>query len=494
MELRTYLAAILKSWWVILIAALLGAGGGVAAYLLTPPSYASTVEFYVSTPVTPTNNPQSSGQFAESRVNSYIVLMSSEQLAREVVAATGVALTPLQVSRRIEATSQINTVIVKTTVTDTVPQRSLAIARGIATTFPKLVDKLDNQGRSTDIVVINVISGPVLQAAPVAPNRTLYIGAGLAAGLVLGLIIAILREALDTSVRTAEVAQTLVGAPVIGTINFDPDARRSPLIIGKEANSRRAEAYRQLRTNLQFIDAARTADVLVITSSVSTEGKSITAINLALTFVEFGERVLLIDADLRRPGIGNYLELSNDVGLTNVLAGQVDLSESIQPWGDEGLFVLASGTSPPNPSELLGSSRMAELIPIFRQGYDKIIVDTPPVLPVADAAVASAFADAVVFVVRHGKTSRTQVANATGALEKVGAPLVGSVLNMKRSSRAELHRYGRDHYYSNVSWSESQAASKKTRAPAARPSEPSSSSTPEDADSTPSSAAVKPEH
>lgn len=457
MDLRTYLTAMLKSWWVILIAAVLGFGGGLAAYLLTPPSYASTVEFYVSTPVTVTNNPQSSGQFAESRVNSYIVLMSSEQLATQVVNATGVKLTPQQVSRKIEATSEINTVIVKTTVTDSSPQRSLLIAQGVARTFPKLVDRLDNQGRTTDIVVINVISGPLLQVAPVAPNRTLYVGAGLGAGLVLGLVIALMRELLDSSVRTVDAAQRLVGAPVIGTINYDSDARRSPLIIGKEANSRRAEAYRQLRTNLQFIDAARAADVLVITSSVPSEGKSVTAINLALTFVEFGERVLLIDGDLRRPGIGNYLELSSDVGLTNVLAGQVALSESIQQWGDSGLFVLASGTVPPNPSELLGSTRMAELIPQFRESYDKIIVDTPPVLPVADAAVASGFADAVVFVVRHAKTSRTQVANAMAALEKVGAPVAGSVLNMKRTSRAEQHRYGREDYYSSVSWSESQA-------------------------------------
>lgn len=457
MDLRTYLTALLKSWWVILFAAIVGCGVGVAAYLLTPPTYASTIEFYVSTPVSSSTNPQSSGQFAESRVNSYVLLMSSEQLAREVVAATRVNLTPQQISRRIEATSQINTVIVAATVKDQAPRRSLEIAQGLATTFPKLVDKLDNQGRSSDIVVINIISGPALQSAPVAPNRTLYVGAGLGAGLLLGFLIAIARELLDTSVRTVEAAQRLIGAPVIGVINFDPDTRKSPLIVGKEAMSRRAEAFRQLRTNLQFIGAARQADVLVVTSAVPAEGKTVTAVNLALTFVEFGERVLLLDADLRRPGIGNLLELSNDVGLTNVLAGQVDLSESIQQWGDDGLFVLASGTTPPNPSELLGSPRMAELLPILRGRYDKIIVDTPPVLPVTDAAVAAGFADAVVFVIRQGKTTRTQVSNAASALDKVGAQIAGAVLNMKRSTRAEQHRYGREEYYSSVSWSEEQA-------------------------------------
>ena len=410
MDLRTYLAAIRKSWLLIVVTTLLGAVAGTAAYLVTPATYATTIDFYVSTPAEKGSNPASAGQFGEARVNSYIVLLSSEEMAKRVVDTTGLDLTPQQVARKIEASTELNTVIVTATVTDGSPQRSLQLAQGLAEGFPELVDELDNQGRDTDIVVIHVVSGPTLQANPISPDPRIYIGLGIAAGLVLGLVIAILREVFDNSVRTVESAQRLIGAPVIGTIPYDAETKRSPLIVGDESNSLRSEAYRQLRTNLQFINAARSANTIMITSSVPLEGKSTTAVNLALTFVEFGERVLLIDADLRRPQLSLLLNMKSDVGLTNVLADQIELDDAIQPWQDARLSLLASGSVPPNPSELLGSARMGELIEKVQERFDKIVIDTPPVLPVTDAAVAAAYAEAVVVVVRHGQ----HVAHAGG--------------------------------------------------------------------------------
>jgi capsular exopolysaccharide synthesis family protein len=447
MDLRTYLAALRKSWWIILATALLGVAAGAALFVSTPPTYASTVDFYVSTPSTAGVSAQSGSQFAQGRVNSYIVLLSSEELGERVVDSTGVQLKPLEVANKVTATTELNTVTVTATVTDGSAQRSLQIAQGVADEFPKLVDQLDNQGRSNPTVVINVVSGPTLISTPVAPDWRRYLAVGLGAGLVLGLVIAILRELLDTSIRTPEMAQRIVGAPVIGTITYDSDTKKSPLIVGANSSSLRAESYRQLRTNLQFISAARAADVILVTSTLPLEGKTTTSVNLALSFVEFGERVLLIDADLRRPKVAEYLDLEGGVGLTNVLAGQVRLDEAIQPWGTDGLSLLASGTTPPNPSELLGSPRMAEIVDVLRSQYDKIIIDSPPVLPVTDAVVASALAEAVVFVVRSGRTSRVQVANAARALQGVNAEVVGTVLNMKKQTRSERRSYGGNGYY-----------------------------------------------
>lgn len=472
MELRSYLAALRRNWLWITLCTILGLGAGATAYVLTPPTYASTIDFYVSTPSAERSNPQSSGQFAEARVSSYILLLSSEQLAKEVVASAKLDLPPLAVAQRIEATSELDTVIVTATVTDGDPRRSLRIAEGVAATFPRLVDRLDNLGRSSDIVVVNVISGPTLHQRPVSPDMRLYLGGGLLAGLLLGLLVAVLREVLNNSVRSAETTQRLVHAPVLGTIGWDPDTRTSPLIVGNEATSLRAEAYRQLRTNLQFIGAAQSAKIVLITSSVPLEGKSITAVNLALTFVEAGERVLLIDADLRRPRCWEYLELPRELGLSNVLAGQVDLDDAIQTWGTEGLSFLASGATPPNPSELLGSIRMQRVIATLEKRFDRIIIDTSPVLPVTDAAVASAHANAVVFVIRHGKTSRTQVAHAVTALRNVDAKIVGAVLNMKKMTRAEREGYGAQTYYQSNAWPEasstSEVAPKKSGAEAAQ--------------------------
>ncbi|HYP44808.1 MAG TPA: polysaccharide biosynthesis tyrosine autokinase [Propionibacteriaceae bacterium] len=447
MTLRSYVAVIRKNWLILVLASLLGSSLGAVAFWVTPPRYASSVDFYVSTPRTQGTSAQAGGQFAESRVNSYILLLSSEQMARRVIESTDVDLSPSELADKVGASAELNTVVVTATVTDSSAERAARITEGLSEEFPTLVDELDNQGRTADaIVVINVVSGPTAPVQ-VAPDWRKNIGLGLLAGLAAGLLIAVLRELLDTSVRQAEVAQQLVGAPVVGTIGFDSDVKKAPLIIEGGLKSTRAEAYRQLRTNLQFIVAARPADVIVVTSSVPLEGKSTTAANLGLTFAQFGERVLLVEGDLRRPELANYLGLEREVGLTNVLAGQVELADVIQPWGTGGLFLLASGSTPPNPSELLGSARMREVIANLRQQFDKIVIDTPPILPVTDAAVASSWADAVLLVIRHGHTNRAQLATASQALVNVDAPVVGCVLNMRKSSRADRRVYGPDNYY-----------------------------------------------
>lgn len=448
MDLRTYLTAIRKSWLLIILTTVLGGGAGAVLFLMTPPVYATTVDFYVSSPGSANSNPQSSGQFAQARVDSYIVLLSSDEMARRVVALTGVGLTPQQISSQIQASAEQNTVVVNATITDGSPERSLQLAQGVAEGFPKLVDELDNGGRVKAVVAVSVISGPNLGPAPISPDPTLDIGLGLGAGLVLGVVIAIAREVLDNSVRSAETAQRLVGAPVIGTILYDPETKRSPLIVGDESTSARSESFRQLRTNLEFVDVSSAMKTIMVTSSLPLEGKSTTAVNLALSFAELGERVLLVDADLRRPRLGEFLGLPQEVGLTNVLVGQVDLPDAIQPYGDGGLSLLASGSTPPNPSELLGSARMREVVAQAGDRFDKIVIDTPPVLPVTDAAVASAYADGVVFVVRHGRTTRAQVTNSATALDNVDARIVGSVINMKKSNRSEQRRYGRHAYAS----------------------------------------------
>ena len=196
MELHDYLTVLRKSWAFILIVILLGGAAGGGLYLATPKAYATTVDFYVSTPTKQNDNPQASGQFAESRVNSYILLLSSEQLAQRVVNASGVGLTPLEVASRITASAEINTVVIRATVTDSSAQRSLQIAQGVTQSFGPLVDDLDNVGRTTPVVLIHTVSGPTLKSGPVTPDLKLYLGAGLLAGLVLSVVVALLAAVL----------------------------------------------------------------------------------------------------------------------------------------------------------------------------------------------------------------------------------------------------------------------------------------------------------
>ena len=447
MELRGYLLALRKHWWIILLTTVICTVASGVAYVFTPPVYSSTVTFYVSTPLSDGNNPLSAGQFAQARVNSYVALLESEELASRVIRNQRLSLTTTELRKEIDATAELNTVLVTAEVRDLDRSRSLAITRGIANTFGVMVDELDNQGRGANVVNISAVSGPTLAPDPVEPVKRIYGGLGVLAGLVLGAMIAIVREMLDMSVRNPQTATALLNAPVIGVIDYDPETKKNPLLIGDTALSVRAESFRQLRTNLQFIDATRSADVLLLTSSVPDEGKSLTSANLAISFVEFGDRVLLIEADLRRPSLWSYFGVERDVGLTNVLVGQMELSEAIQPWGNEGLFILPSGSLPPNPAELLGSRAMVDVIAELRPAFDKIIIDTPPLLPVTDAALCSAAADGVVLIIRAGKTHRSQVNSAVNALNQVNARMLGSILNMRHVSRSEKRRYAAEPYY-----------------------------------------------
>ncbi len=446
MELQTYLGTLRKHLIFILVAIVIGGGIGLLMFWRTPATYASEVQFYVSTPLPDGNNAQSVSQFAQARVNSYVVLLSSEELASRVIRATGVDLDPSDLAQEITAQADVNTVLVTATVTDQDAERSLLIARGVSTEFPQMVDELDNAGRTSALVVINIVSGPTLLPGQASPSLRIYLLIGIAAGLVIGVGYALLKELLDTSVHTPADATESTGVPILASLPMDPEMKHSPLIVGEQSATPRAEAHRKLRTNLQFVDAAQNASSILVTSSVPGEGKSITAVNLALSLVETGEKILLIDADMRKPQVSRYLDLANDAGLSNVLAGQAELDEVLQPWGDQGLTVLASGSVPPNPAELLGSQRMRDLLMDLTSQFDRVVIDSPPILPVTDAVVISREVDGVLLVIRAHKTPRNEVSHAAASLRAVDAPVVGAVLNMRNASRLDQSYSGNYRY------------------------------------------------
>ena len=222
------------------------------------------------------------------------------------------------------------------------------------------------------------------------------------------------------------------------------------------------EAYKTLRTNTMFALAEREGcKIVLVTSSLQGEGKSITALNLAISFAEAENRVLLIDCDLRRPKLARLLRISSRVGLSNLLLDPALLDEAILPGGVDRLDVILSGDIPPNPSELLGSSRMSALLTHLRRRYDYILLDTPPANMVTDAVVLATKSDGVLFVVRAGQTDRGSVAHAVEQLEYTQAKLLGFVLDdvsgtggsygykykYKRYSRYGYGRYGYGYGY-----------------------------------------------
>lgn len=469
MDIRGWARAIRKYWWIVLFTTLFAMGLAGAVTLRTQAQYASTVTFFVRTPAEQIGGAYQGDQFAQKRVNSYVQLMESQRLADLILDDTQVDLKAEEITSRISAIGDLNTVLLTATVTDTSPSRSLDIARSLSSQFVDLVSALETPpGSTTPSVTLEVTSAAKLSPIPVAPKPLINMGLALAVGLSLGTALALIRELLDTTVRSIDALREVTGRSALAVVPFDEAATKSPLIVHSPARSVRAESFRQLRTNLQFVDVDNPIKVVVVTSSVAAEGKSSTATNMAATFAEAGRKVLLIEGDLRRPRVAEYLGLEGSIGLTNVLAGQVGLNEVLQKWGRGGMSVLPSGSIPPNPSELLGSQNMADLITAMKNVFEIVIIDTPPLLPVTDGAIAASLADGAILVVRHGKTSRSQVAAAVAALEAVDARLLGSVLNMMPTKGADAYGYCGYGYYKDADEQNCDSIAVESVAPAAR--------------------------
>jgi capsular exopolysaccharide synthesis family protein len=287
---------------------------------------------------------------------------------------------------------------------------------------------------------VTVVSVPTVPTVPISPKPTRNLALGVVLGLLLGLGLALLRDLLDTTIKNEKDCAAVTDATVIGGISFDPDASKNPLIVQADPHSPRAEAFRTLRTNLQFVDAANHPRSIVFTSSVPNEGKTTTAANLAITMAAGGARICVVEGDLRRPRLLQYMGMDGSLGLTNVLIGQADLGDVLQQFADSSVYVLGAGSVPPNPSELLGSTAMIETLRDLESRFDTVIIDSPPLLPVTDAAVLSTIAGGTVIVVGAGKVDRDHLARSLHALETVNGRVLGLVLNM-------IPTKGTDGYY-----------------------------------------------
>ncbi|MCL3817233.1 polysaccharide biosynthesis tyrosine autokinase [Aeromicrobium wangtongii] len=449
MDLRDYFRVLRARW--VLVAACTLVVLGVAALLTwrATPQYASSARMFVSTQGS-TDDAQANqgGQFSLQRVKSYADLLTGQEIARRVIADLGLEETPKALAQQISASSKLDTVILTVTVTDPDPKRARALADGVANVFVAYVAELETPpGKDEATIKATVVDPASDSSSPISPNPVRNVGLGVILGLLLGAGAAVLRETFDTSIKSLRQLEPLVPAPVIGTISYDASVVDSPLISSLDTYAPRAEAFRVLRTNLQFIDPDVERKVFVVTSSLPGEGKTTTAVNLALALAEGGERVALVEGDLRRPKVSEYLRLESAVGLTTVIIGKLPLEDAVQATVHDGLSVLTSGSTPPNPAELLKSSAMASTIASLRATYDIVLIDAPPLLPVTDGALLAAQSDGALLVVRHGKTTTDQVRLAVERLESVGAAPVGVIFNMTPAKGGEGYGYGYGYGY-----------------------------------------------
>ena len=444
MTVLEYLRVARRHWRIILVGLLVGFGLAEVYVQLATPVYSASVQVFVSTPVTDSDlaNAFSGGQFDQDRVKSYAEVVKSPAVTAPVLKQLGLPGSAAELGDKISASAPLNTVLLDVSVHDTDRHEVAAIANAVGNQLVQVVQGLESPtagGQSP--VRLTVIKQATQPSVAISPKTHEDLALGLAVGLLLGIAAAALREVLDTSVKTVATAQSVSGAPVLGIIGFDAGSNDRPLIVLADSKAPPAEGYRQLRTNLQFVNVDERPRSLVVTSSVANEGKSTIAANLAVVMAEQGQHVLLVDGDLRKPRVASYMGVEGAVGLTTVLSQRIQPREVIQKFGDGWLSLLPSGQLPPNPSELLGSQEMAKLLTFLESHYDMVIVDAPPLLPVTDAAVLAAIVDGVLLVVRHGRSKRDELARAASVLANVDGNLFGCVLNMTPAKGPESYYY-----------------------------------------------------
>lgn len=447
MDLRDYLRTFRRNWVLIVSLALAGLFIGGLASILIKPTYTSSTQLFVAIQSSGSvTELQQGNTFSQARVQSYVKTVNSPAVLTPVIESLGLPATASELAKRIEATSDPNTVLITITASDESPAQASAIAQAVGASLVRAVDDLERpKTGGTSPVRLSIIAPAVAPDQPSAPNTKVNLALGLLLGLGLGVAGALLRTRFDTLVRGESDLREVTDAPILGRITFDPEAAKKPLLTQTQPQSARAESFRQLRTNLQFAHVVGGRKSVLVTSSTPGEGKSTTATNLALSIAQSGQSVCLVDADLRRPMIDSYLGLERRVGLTTALVGTLDLDDVLQPWGEDGLFVLTSGVIPPNPSELLGSEEMRTLLDKLESTFDVVVLDAPPLLPVTDAAVLSQSVSGVVLVIGSQKTTRPEVEKSLSALGLVNAKLLGIVMNLLPTKGADAYSYS---YYS----------------------------------------------
>lgn len=443
MELRDYLTIVRRQWVLIAVLVLVAVAASSVVTLRMTPQYESTARLFVSTPRAEGSDAYQGGLFSEQRVLSYADLITGEQIAQRVVDRLDLQTSANDLTEHMSSSVAPETVILEVSVTDPLPQRAQRLTATVADEFTTMVPQLEKApGQKRSPIKATVVDQADVPEEPVSPKPLRNIGLAAIFGLLLGLGGAVLRELLDNTIKSSEDISRVTPTSMLGAIRFDPGAAKRPLVTSLDNHAPRVEAFRVLRTNLQFVDVDQTAKTFVVTSSLPGEGKTTTATNLAITIAQTGTRVALVEADLRRPKLAEYLRLEPSVGVTTVLIGRIGVQDAVQNWGEHDLAVIASGAIPPNPSELLQSRAMADLLLDLRAHYDVILIDAPPLLPVTDAALLAAQADGALLVVRHGKTTRDELHQATERLAAVGGRLLGAVLNMAPHKGPDSYGYG----------------------------------------------------
>ncbi|WP_166785480.1 polysaccharide biosynthesis tyrosine autokinase [Cryobacterium cryoconiti] len=434
-----------KRWFVIAALSLLGVVIGSAYVVVTPPEYTAKTELFVSTVSGDNTADLAQGSnFAQQQARNYSIVAQRDIVLVPVITALGLKTTPDELSDRISASVPLNSSMISISVTDSSPARAAATADAVGTSLANTVIRLvPKRSDGSSPVNLQVVQPARVPTSPSAPNPRVVLAFAGILGLLAGLGFTAIAELISAKVRSVDHLKEITNLTILGTVSDDKAAVTSPLFSQSNSQSLRSEEYRQIRTNVHFLHPDESHKVFVVTSSIPGEGKSTTSANLAVTLAASGIATCLVEADLRKPALGDYLDLEGGVGLTTILAGDATLDEALQSWGPHQLQVLLSGQVPPNPSELLESNQAQNLLRTLKARFDVVIIDCPPLMPVTDAAVVARAFGGAILVVGVDRVETRELKMAMDALTTSGAPILGVIANfVPAGTRGRYQTYG----------------------------------------------------
>jgi succinoglycan biosynthesis transport protein ExoP len=441
--LARLLAPASRPWLVTAGAAVIGLLGGLAYALTVTPVYeSSTTVLFSLIRGTSVSELAEGSSYVRDLVPSYAAVVTTPAVLEPVTRRLDPSQSAQQVAERVSVVHEPGSEIMEIRVRDTSPTRSAELADAIRGQLIAQVGELSQLGSDDEARIgVTTVSPAAVPTGPASPDLPLDAAVGLLAGLVGAASVRVGTDRVVSSpVRSAKVAARVASARLLGAITHDPESSRRPLPVSTHPYLRQAEEFRLLLTRLLLEQPPGKPLCVAVTSPLKGEGRTTTAVNLAIAMSHTAERVLLVDADLHHPGVADLLGLDPAKGLSSVLADGVDWEDLVgtwvtQIWGKRALSVLPAGTVPPNPGDLIASPAMAELLARLRDRYDAVILDTPPLLSATDGAILAGASDGALLLVGGGRSRQRQVRAAVGRLRLAGASVLGVVLNRASQGR-----------------------------------------------------------
>lgn len=445
MDLRDYIKVLQKRRWIValaLLACLVGAGVATA---LSVPVYEARTKLFVGQRQIASNEIAQGyqlSQLSQQLLKSYAAIIKTRPIAERAVEKDNLPLSPTALQGGLRADPIIDTQLLELSYQSTDAALSQRIVNAVASAFVNEVERIETprQQNADPAVKVAVVEPALRPGSPVRPQPARNMALAFVLGSMLGVGLAFLAEYLDTSIKDREEIERIAGVPVLATIprieGFDSD-----VYIERDFQSAGAESFRKLRTAIQFLGVDHPVQTVLVTSPFAQEGKSTTALNLSTAFAQAGLRTILVEADLRRPVLHKAFPSDGQRGLTTCLIGRFPLEQAILSTPIRNLSHVPAGAVPPNPTELLVSDHMREILEKLQERADVVILDAPPILPVADASALCPRTDGVLLVVRAGKTPRDRLKEASELVGKVGGRLFGVVLNYLRPQDSQYGSY-----------------------------------------------------